>query len=287
MTDPAAFSFVQFEFASAIGPPDGRYVMRTPGQAEADRVLVLQTLGAIQRHRVRGRRPRSAAPEPEPVSVSTTRATVIAAQPFASTEAATTWLERGDFEEHARAGLTALNQAIAAHRIAAQDPSARDLSAEQALVIRAGYGAGEQVADGRWSAARELTPAAGKRPRREAALRSQERLAALLGGRDRALACEEPTLAARAAVDGGRLRVAALMLDVALRAALTELPASGETARLPERIAELSQQRATVAAAAESALRGELDEDQEAGVRHTLARLEAALRARSAAGPWR
>jgi hypothetical protein len=52
-------------------------------------------------------------------------------------------------------------------------------------------------------------------------------------------------------------------------------------------VSELSQRRPEVFAAAEAALRGELGEDQAAGVRHTLERLEAALRARGAAGPWR
>jgi hypothetical protein len=284
---PASFSFLQFEFPGVIGPPDGRYVMRSELRDAADAVLVVQTLGAPARSRLRGRRPRSAPPEPPPSPVTITRATIIAAQPFEGPEQAGAWLARGEFEPQIHSGLAALNRAIAAHRAAAQDPSARDLSAEQALVIRAGYGAGEEVAYGRWTQALEVNPATGRRPRREAALRSQERLAALLGGRDRVLACEEPALASRAALDGGRQRVAALLLEVALRAALAELPASGAVAGLPERVSELAQRRPAVSAAAEAALRGPLAEDQEAGVRQTLERLEAALRARAAAGPWR
>ena len=77
-------------------------------------------------------------------------------------------------------------------------------------MISAGWGEGEQVADGRWLHARELPAraragAARARRDRSAALRPQERLAALLGGRSTALLCEELTLRARLDLDQGRL----------------------------------------------------------------------------------
>ncbi len=43
-----------------------------------------------------------------------------------------------------------------AHRIAGAAPHIHEISPAQALVVRAGFGEGEQVADGLWSDAREL-----------------------------------------------------------------------------------------------------------------------------------
>jgi benzoate membrane transport protein len=91
---------------------------------------------------------------------------------------------------------------------------------DRALVTRVGYGAGEQVADGEWEAARELPRPREKRSR---ALVPQQRLAALLSGRDVALACEELTLRARGDLEAGRQREAAMQLHIALEAAVAEL----------------------------------------------------------------
>jgi len=100
-----------------------------------------------------------------------------------------------------------------------------------ALVTRVGFGPGEQVADGRWTQALTVPL---PRPGRHAA-GAQERLAALLGGRDAALACEELTLRARSDVDAGREREAALQVRVALDAALAELPAYANRRTIDER----------------------------------------------------
>ena len=69
------------------------------------------------------------------------------------------------------------------------------------------------------------------RRRRSRILAPQARLAALLGAREAALACEELTLRARADVDQGRPREAALQLLVALDAALAELAADSARRR--------------------------------------------------------
>ncbi|CAA9530983.1 MAG: hypothetical protein AVDCRST_MAG67-4152, partial [uncultured Solirubrobacteraceae bacterium] len=108
----------------------------------------------------------------------------------------------------------------------------------------------------------------------------QERLAALLAGRDVALACEELTLRVRADVEAGRWREAALGLRVAFEAALAELEPWREAAGLAERLAELSARGDNVTAAAQTALQGGLDDEQIAAVASALGRLEAALRAR-------
>jgi hypothetical protein len=122
---------------------------------------------------------------------------------------------------------------------------------------------------------------------RSAALRPLERLASLLGARSTSLLCEELALRARLDLDHGRMRHAALELDRAYSAAIPELRAESRE-DLALRIAELEQLRAGVTAQAEAALPGEggasSGQPDEEVIRHALERLEAAMRARTAAG---
>jgi hypothetical protein len=250
---------------------------------EVEHVLVVATLGAPERRRLlRGRRARAAEPEPGPAAVVTGRATVVNVRPFQSRADAQRWLSDAG-EDHARAAVATLNRVLHLHRAATADPHVREVRREQALVARVGYGDGEQVAEGRWLAAVEL-PAARARTRREAALRPQERLSALLGGRDAALACEELALRARQDADAGRRREAALQLDAALTAALAELEPWSGRGDLAERLAELRGLQPQVRAAAQAALAGGVDDEADAALRRALERLEAALRARTALG---
>ena len=110
----------------------------------------------------------------------------------------------------------------------------------------------------------------------------QERVAALLTGRDVTLACEELALRARLDLDQGRQREAALQARVALDAALAELESWRDEAGLEARLEELRERRGAVAAAAEAALQGGLEPAAVTAVDAALGRLEAALRARSA-----
>jgi hypothetical protein len=136
------------------------------------------------------------------------------------------------------------------------------------------------VAQGDWVVARELEP--GRLRLRRRGSDPQERVAALLSGRDVALACEELALRARADLERGRGREAALQLDAALRAALAELEGWREHRDIARRLAELEGQAPAVRAAADAALRGGLDEAQQRTVADVLPRLEAALRSRAA-----
>ncbi len=95
--------------------------------------------------------------------------------------------------------------------------------------------------------------------RSSAVLRPQECLAAVLGGHDVALACEALTLRARSDVAAGREREAALQLRVALESTLSELTPSAGREVIPRRTAELREERATVAAAANMAIDAGLD----------------------------
>jgi len=272
----ALFSFVQAEFPWALGPSDGRHLLRDE-DGEPEHVVVLSTLGAPRRHLLRGRRgARPATPDPAPVV--TARATIIAATPLPDERAARTWLSRAD-PDTVDAGLTVVNRVLFAHRIAAADPHVHEVTTAQALVLRVGYGDGEAVSEGRWLDARELSLAA-RRVRRAAALRPQERLALLLTGRQAALDVEEFVLRARADLDAGRVSHGAWELRHAYAVGLPELEREGR-ADLRARLEELRELQAGMPAPASDP---DAPPPDVAQLRHALERLEAALRARTASG---
>jgi len=308
------FVFLQFEFPWTLGPSDGRYLLRDGPDGEAERVVVVETLtaglpaplGTEPRGWLRARRPRPREHDvpaaPAPAEVQTTRVTVIDPVPLSAEGQARAWLEELDRERDVADATAVVNRVVHMHRIAAADAYVREVSVAQAIVIRAGWGEGEQVAYGSWLHARELTGTAqaprrrGRRRDRSSALRPQERLAALLGGRSSGLICEELALRARLDLDQGRPDHAAIGLERALAAAVGELEAEGRQ-DLALRVAELDQLRVPVAEQAREALAravsdaggqaptpdgaAALDEELLA---HALGRLEAALRARTATG---
>ncbi len=253
--------------------------MRRYAGDDVRQVLVIGGYDAPRRLRRRARRA-----DPGPTSVELTRATVIDATPLGELEAADVWLGRACGDDRPRVvdgALELLNRAVAGHRVASADPWLADADPAHALVCRVGYGSGEQVADGDWESAVEL-PLPGLPAGRSLVLSPQERLAALLGGRDAALACEELTLRARGDLDHGRPREAALQLAVALDTGLAELEVWREQGDMARRLEELDGWREAVARAARAALGGGLDDEQTAAVGDALGRLEAALRARTA-----
>jgi hypothetical protein len=273
------FLFVQFEFPWELGPPDGRYLLRGGPEREPEHVVVLGTVGAARRVEgmLRGRRrtrPHPVAPEPAPTPVALTRATVIDPEAVASDAQAQAWLRALDPERETLAASDVLGRVLHAYRIATADPYIHEPSPARALAIRAGWGEGEQVADGHWRQAMELPWREPRERRRVAALRPQERLSVLLGAREEALLCEELALRARRDLDQGRLAHARVELQSAYTAALTELE-SEDRPDLAPRLAELRELSAGIAPPTKP-------DDQ--AVRHALERLEAALRARTATG---
>jgi hypothetical protein len=106
----------------------------------------------------------------------------------------------------------------------------------------------------------------------------------VLGGRELPLASEELALRARLDLDHGRPREAALQLLVTLDAGIAELTADPHAAALADRLTELRGLRESTAGAAQAALSGPLGPEQTETVSLALARVEAALRARAAAG---
>lgn len=280
MSGDTAFRFVQFELPWAPGPPAGRYVVREHLGEPPGHVIVVKEISATERRRPR-RRPRTENPNPPPREVPVWRVTVIDATPLAGNDAAADWLRRADHDALVHDAMVRLGRVLHLHRVAARDPASRDLASAQALAVRVGYGAGEQVADAAWEAAVTLPPAREAKGARAATLRPQERLAALLGGRDAALACEELTLRARSDLDAGREREAALQLQMALRAARAELQPWRDAGDLSTRLAELDELQDDADAAATRALESGLERSQAEAVEHALKRLEAALRART------
>lgn len=246
-------------------------------------VLVIATLAAPQRGLLaRRRRSRPVSPAPPPEPVPTVRVTIVDPAGFSSAAEGATWLREVDEHVVAREALEVVGDAVRAQRIATADASLRAPTMAQALACRIGYGQGEQVAEGRWVAARTVVDSAA-RQRRAAVLGPQERFGALLSGRDVALAAETLTLDARRDLDAGLYREAALQLRVALEAALAELVPWREHGDVAERLVALTAHRESVVAAANAALRGGLDDVAVAAVTDALRTIEAALRARAAA----
>jgi len=159
-------------------------------------------------------------------------------------------------------------------------PSPADLAG-----LRAGYGKGQRLAEGRLERARELGGRQGGglrrllgRPRRTALAR-EDRLAAILSGRLPPLLCEELALRARLALASGELPLALHELRGALHFALLELPGEVEAvgADLANRLGEL--QAVAKRLEEQGQENGATPSAQE--LEHGLARLEAALRLRA------
>jgi hypothetical protein len=249
---------------------------------------VVRSFGAPTPPRRLRRRPRPAPADPdsEP-AVPLTELTVIETEEVPGDPAA--WLEALRKDDEAREDLVAAAlgraiRALAARRVASADPSIADPVGESANAIRVGYGGGDDLVDGAYEAAIEL-PREADRKSRAAALRPQERMAAILSGRERALACEELILRARADLDAARRREAAMQVRVGLEALLAERDAlgSGQDADL----AELDGRRTMTGDAANEALRGELSAERAAEVAATVAICERVLRRRAAYGGGR
>jgi nucleotide-binding universal stress UspA family protein len=297
------FIFIQMEFPWALGPADGRYLLRRASDGEPERVVVLGTMGAARATKRRGGTGRGRAllgarslgppATPEPAAVQTSRVTVIDPVPLSADHQAQAWLDELDRERDVRAATRVVNRVLHFQRVASANPYVHEVSPAQALVIRAGWGEGEQVADGRWLHARELAWDAsgrrlvqlrrGGRAERSAALRPQERLARLMGAQATILLCEELALRARLDLEQERPVHAALELDRAYALALGELR-DEQRQDLAIRVAELEQLRARVTEQAQTVLARSGEPVDEEILTHALERLQAALRARTATG---
>lgn len=253
-----------------------------------ERVLVVAVAGAPAppRRRLGRTKPKRAHPGSDPATVPLTTLTVIRPEPLADADAAQRWLAdlRRDpdlLAAELAPALALVNRAIHVHRATVLDPNLPDVAVEHALAIRIGLGAGDELAEGRYGAAIELPPSA--RRLRGEVLRPQERLAAVLAGREQVAAFELLLLRARADLDAGREREAALQLRVALEALLADRTAL-DAPEQEEDLAALAGHRERTAAGAEEALRGGLSAERTAELTETLRIAERALRRRRALG---
>lgn len=207
---------------------------------------------------------------------------------FEAEEDAARWLEEAceaddTVEVLVDEALELLNRALHAQALASANSSSRtELSPEGAERILIGFGSGEETAAGRFREARQVdvAPRSSRRRRREEDLRPQERVAAILGGRESADACETLLLRARADLDAGRDREAALQLRVGLEALLVELKGALADPGHEEDMATLQARREEIGEAANAALRDELSNQQRAKVEELLGLGERVLRRR-------
>lgn len=281
------FGFVQFDFAGPLVLADGRYLAREAGGGD-ESVLVISTLGAPVAARRRRRRARDVSEAGEPAALPLARVTVIRAfAPFDDESNAARWLDEATEAEDTVDVLVGeavelLNRALHVQAVAAVDTRSQAFGAERAAAVRIGYGSGEETADGRFSAAREVDVGAGaisRRRQREQELRPQERVAAVLGGREQLDTCETLLLRARVDLDGGREREAALQLRGGLEALLAEL--RGELDEGHARDMDALRERSDAAAAvAKAAAGGALTSAQGNELREQLEIAERVLRRR-------
>jgi hypothetical protein len=246
-------------------------------------VLIASTIGAVPRKRRRRATAHTVEREPDAQPLPVTRLTVVRTEELGAPEEAADWLERVASHPEAAERLVAdallvVNRALHAQRAATQDPYTHEVSSGQAATTRIGYGEGEQVAEGLWSDARELVRGEPRRRRGES-LQPQERVAGVLGGRERVEVCETLLVRARLDLDQRRGREAALQLRSGMEVLLAEL-APGAGPRQTEDIAALEARRSAVHRAAESALLGDLDPGREEEMRETLDIAERILRRR-------
>jgi hypothetical protein len=226
--------FVQLEFAGQLGLPEGRYLAR---EGDEELVLVVQVFGAPKPGGRLARRTRAVDPDEEE-TIPVSMATVAFAERFSKKDGADSWLAdvAGDAEsrgEAVRRAVLVINRALNALRAGARDPLVQEIGATRALAIRIGYGDGDQLADGRWTEAREISP-----PRRGRLddVDPQTRVAAVLAGRERVHPAETLLERARLDIQQGRVEEAGFGLDAA-RAALKASPGD-DAAKIEERIAQ-------------------------------------------------
>ena len=197
--------------------------------------------------------------------LSGSRATVARPLAFSSRDEARDWLTelRADQDQagvELSSALATLNRGLRAWRAARADPYIGEVSFERTLEARVGYGAGHAVAEGRLAEAMDMPRA--KTPRVKRSMEApEERFAALLGAREEQLVAEELVLRARADLNAGRTREAALQARVALEA-----------------LEGLDEHRDGVGLAANAALAGNLSVDEISALTEAIKGMEAALR---------
>ena len=238
------------------------------------------------RRRLRKARPKPVDPDVAPTPVPVTLLTAVRTEALGDEGAAQAWLQAVAEDEDARdaeiaTALVLINAAVHAHRVASLDGHLPDISTTHALTVRIGYGDGERLADGKWEEAIELPR--GARRKRTELLAPQEKVAAILGGRETLDAATGAILRARVDLDSGRVRDAALQLRMGLEAMLTDRESFGKSGQA-EDLAALEERRAPTADVATEALSAALSHEGVETLAETLSLCERVLRRRRAYG---
>jgi hypothetical protein len=247
-------------------------------------VLVVAVADAPQppRRRLRRTRPKDSDPEPEPQRLPVSTLTVIRPEPLDDAGGWLAALREDDASIRAELAdaLELVNAALHAQRTATLDPNLADLSPERALAVRVGFGTGQELAESRFSEAIDVPHAV--RRRRVETLRPQERIAAVVGRRERVPPAELLLLRARADLDAGRTSEAALQLRIGVDALLFGPRRASDQDEAAD-LAAIDERRGLAARAADDALQGELSEERLAEVAETLRLCERVLRRRALA----
>jgi hypothetical protein len=195
--------------------------------------MIVEELGAPRPKRRAGRRSKPVESS-DPGETPVTRVTVTGEQ-LENPAQGSAWLKEmmgsgGQGAAEVREATRIVNRALSALRAAARDPLVQEVGATKALAVRLGHGTGDELAEGRWTEARELA-----RPRRGRLddVDPQSRVAAVLAGRDEVHPAETLMLRARLDLQQGRRAEARFGLRAA-RAALQEQPGSRQKELLDE-----------------------------------------------------
>ncbi len=281
---PQFFAFVQFDLPFNLPITDGRYIIRR--HTDGADVLVLSGPRAGRSRRF-GRWKLRSADSTAPLPETGTTATITVAEKFSDKEGAAKWLADRSIsveaaENQVQEALKLLNSALAAHRLASSDPYASELTRNDPVTVRIGYGRGEQIAEGEWSDALEM-PAPedqkGRRKRKQM-LDPQTKFAAILSGKETVLLAEELMLRARLDLNSDRPRHAALQADLALEALLAETEQSEEelSEKQQEDLEWLKSNEKKLEGIADSALTGDIEPEAVSVVDDVVARMERFIR---------
>jgi len=175
----------------------------------------------------------------------TTVTMVRAFMPFWNDNEASEWLvpavEGERVDELMAEMLSTLDRALAAEAAATGRPYIRAIGIDDVIAARIGFGDGDRVSDGLYLEAFEIDARGGTAsPRRERMNRTRPlaRIAAIIGEKEQAAACEFMIPRIRSDLEGGRIMSAALVMEVAVRSSIVELDTILD---LPEHAADLDR----------------------------------------------
>lgn len=216
------FPFVELEFAHAIGPTAGRYVIalssEDPAETGGKDVLQIQVVGGSAASKGIRRRTRQEDQPDAPAEVPVVRVMWIgASQPDSGPALADLRLERlrddeADRETLVEAVLDLLNVAVRAHRAAARDPYMTELTRDDPRAVRFGYGEARPLTQGTWTRAFLAPAPRTEKVDRAARVAPSETVALALRGSLDLLESDELVLRATLDLDQQRWRAAALQL---------------------------------------------------------------------------